>query len=181
MAKAAKGFSKLRIFPITANTASVYTPGIKVPITGAQSFSSAPEVSEWKINADDGIFDSGSDWNGMKFILTLAECPLAIRNYFEGGTYDIPTKVYTYRSDSQAPEIGLAFQVLQSDNTKLMVRIYSAKCSSFKIDYKTKGESGDIASATIEGLIQNKKIDNVVKDEKETVTDADLTWIDTLV
>lgn len=180
MAKAAKGFSKLRIFPITVNTTSTFTPGTKVDITGAQSFTAAPEVQEWKINADDGIFDSGSDWNGMKFTLTLAECPLTVKKYFEGGTYDNTSKVYTYKSDSQAPEIGLAFQVLQSDGTKLMVRIFSAKCSSFKMDYKTKGESGDIAAATIEGLIQNRKTDNAVKEEKETVTDADLTWLDTL-
>lgn len=181
MAKAAKGFSKLSIFPITTNTTSAYTPGTKTPITGAQSFSAAPEVSEWKINADDGIFDSGSDWNGMKFTLNLAECPLTVKEYFEGGTYDTGTKVYTYKSDSQAPEIGMSFKVLQSDGTSLMVRIFSAKCSSFKMDYKTKGESGDIAAAVIEGLIQNRKTDNAVKEEKETETDADLTWLDTLV
>jgi phi13 family phage major tail protein len=181
MAKAAKGFSKLRIFPITVNTTSTYTPGTKVDITGAQTFSSSPEVTEWKINADDGIFDSGSDWNGIKFTLTLAECPLTVKRWFEGGEYNATTKVYLFKSDSQAPEIGMAFQVLQSDATKLMVRIFSAKCSSFKMDYKTKGESGDISPATIEGLIQNRKTDNAVKEEKETVTDADLSWIDTLV
>ncbi len=180
MAKAAKGFSKLSIFPITVNNSTTFTPGSKVAITGAQSFSAAPEVADWKINADDGIFDSGSDWNGMKFTLTLAECPLTIKEYFEGGTYDEGTKVYTYKSDSQAPEIGMSFQVLQSDGTKLMVRLFSMKCSSFKMDYKTKGESGDIAAVTIEGLIQNRKTDNAVKEEKETVTDADLTWLNTL-
>jgi phi13 family phage major tail protein len=180
-AKAAKGFSKLRIFPITTNTTSTYTPGVKVDITGAQSFSAAPETTDWKINADDGIYDSGSDWNGMKFTLNLAECPLTVKHNFEGGVYDAGTKVYTYKSDSQAPEIGMAFQVLQSDGTKLMVRIFSAKCTSFKMDYKTKGESGDIAAAVIEGLIQNRKTDNAVKEEKESVTDADLTWLDVLV
>jgi phi13 family phage major tail protein len=142
---------------------------------------SAPETQDWKSYADDGIFDSGSDWNGMKFTLNLAECPLTVKQYFEGGTYDIPTKVYTFKSDSQAPEIGMAFQVLQSDNTKLMVRIFSVKCTSFKMDYKTKGESSDIAPTVIEGIIQNRKKDNFVKQEKETVTDADLTWLDTLV
>lgn len=181
MAKAAKGFSRLSIFPITKNDADGYTTGSKIAITGAQSFTASPEVTEWKINADDGIYDSGSDWNGMKFTLTLAECPLTIRQYFEGGTYDSETKVYTYKSDSQAPEIGMSFKVLQSDGTSLMVKLFSLKCSSFRMDYKTKGESGDIASAVIEGLIQNRKTDNAVKEEKETVTDADLTWLDTLV
>lgn len=180
MAKAAKGFSRLSIFPITTNTSDTYTPGAKIAITGAQSFSAAPEVSEWKINADDGIFDSGSDWNGMRFTLNLAECPLTVKQYFEGGEYSATTKTYTYKSDSQAPELGASFKVLQSDGTSLMVRLFSLKASSFKMDYQTKGESGDIAPAVIEGLVQNRKTDNVVKEEKETVTDADLSWLDTL-
>lgn len=180
MAKAAKGFTRLSIFPITKNDSEGYTTGAKIAITGAQSFTASPEVSEWKINADDGIFDSGSDWNGMKFTLNLAQCPLSLKQYFEGGAYDSETKVYTYKSDSQAPEIGMSFKVLQSDGTSLMVKLFSLKCSSFKMDYKTKGESGDIAPAVIEGLIQNRKTDNAVKEEKETVTDADLTWLDTL-
>lgn len=180
MSKAAKGFSKLSIFPITQNDASGYETGDRIPITGAQSFSAAPEVSEWKINADDGIFDSGSDWNGMKFTLNLAECPLTVKQYFEGGEYDELTKVYTYKSDSQAPELGASFKVLQSDGTSLMVRLFSLKASSFKMDYKTKGESGDIAPAVIEGLIQNKKENNDVKREKEGSTDIDLEWLDTL-
>lgn len=180
MAKAPKGFSRLGLFPVTKNDATGYTAGAKVAITGAQSFSATPEVSEWKINADDGIYASGSDWNGMKFTLTIAECPLELRKYFEGGTYNSTTKVYTYKSSDQAPEIGLSFRVLQADGTWLMVKIYSAKCTSFKIDYKTKGESGDISPVTIEGIVQNKAVDNAVKDEKEAALEADLTWLDTL-
>ena len=95
MAKAAKGFSRLSIFPVTKNDANGYTAGERVAITGAQSFSATPEVTEWKINADDGIFDSGSDWNGLKFTLNLAECPLTVKQYFEGGIYDKDTGIYT--------------------------------------------------------------------------------------
>jgi hypothetical protein len=74
----------------------------------------------------------------------------------------------------------MSFKVLQSDGTSLMVKLFSLKASSFKMDYQTKGESGDIAPAVIEGLIQNRKIDNVVKEEKETVSDDDLTWLNSL-
>lgn len=180
MAKAAKGFSSLRIFPVTKNDGTGYTVGTKVTVSGAQSFSASPETSEWKIMADDGIYASGSDWNGMKATLTIAEMPLALKPNFEGGTYDSGTKIYTYKSISQAPEIALGFRVLQADSTYKMVKLYSAKCTSYKEDYKTKGESGDISAVTIELLIQNRVIDNAVKDEKETVTDADLTWLDTI-
>ena len=63
---------------MTKNDANGYTAGARIAITGAQS-SALQEVTEWKINADDGIFDSGSDWNGMQFTLNLAECPLTVK------------------------------------------------------------------------------------------------------
>ncbi len=180
MAKAAKGFSGTRIFLVTKNDATGFTAGSKIAVSGSQGFTSSPETTDWKINADDGIFDSGSDWNGDKFTLTLAECPLDIKQYFEGGTYDSTSKVYSFYSTSQAPELAIGFKVLQSDGSWLMVKIFSLKCSSFKIDYKTKGESGDIASVTIEGLIKNRVIDNKIKEEKYAATEADLTWLDTM-
>jgi phi13 family phage major tail protein len=178
MAKAAKGFSRISVFPVTVNNATTYTAAVKVSIPGAISFSAAPETTDWKINADDGIYDSGSDWNGMKFTLTIAECPLTLRQYFEGGS--VTASVYTLKSTSQAPELGMSFRVLQSDSTSLMVKFYSLKCTSFKMDYKTKGQNGDVAQVVIEGTIQNKVSNNDVKAEKETVTDADLTWLDTM-
>ena len=181
MPKAPKGFSRLSLFPVTKNDAPGYTTGTKVAITGAQTFTATPEVSEWKINADDGIYASGADFNGIKFTLTLAECPLDIRKYFEGGNYNATSKEYTYKTTDQQPELAMSFRVVQIDGTSLMVKLLSLKCSSFKMDYKTKGESGDISSVTIEGLIQNRVQDNAIKIEKEAAQDADLTWLDTIV
>jgi phi13 family phage major tail protein len=181
MAKALKGLKRIKIFPITTNTSSAYTPGVAVAITGAQSLSFSPEVSEWKIYADDGVYDSGSDWQGMKFTLTLAECPITLKKYFEGGDYDAGTSVYTYKSDDQAPELGMTFVALQSDGTWNMVRLFSLKCSSFKNDFKTKGEGNDTNPVTIEGTIMNKKTDNAVKMEKEAANEAAFTWADVLV
>lgn len=179
--KAAKGFKIRGIFPVTANDSSTYTTSAKIAVSGAQSFTSSPEVTEWKINADDGIYDSGSDFNGVKATLTLAECPLSLKEYFEGGDYDSGTGVYTYKSTSQAPEIALTFQVLQSDGTWMMVQLPSMKATSYKADYKTKGESGDISPVTIEFLVQNRVKDNAVKFEKEAANEAALTWLDTIV
>ena len=181
--KALKGFSGLQIFPVTKNdgTGTGYTVGTAVSIPGAQSFERTPQVSEWKIYADDGIYDSGSDWQGDKVTITLAELPVTLKQYFEGGTYDSTSQVYTYKSTSQAPELGLSFKCLQSDGTWKMVKIYSFKASSFKDSYKTKGEGNDITSVTIEGTVMNRVIDNVVKDEKEAATTDDFTWLNTLV
>jgi phi13 family phage major tail protein len=178
--KALKGFSGLRIFPVTKNDATGYTVGEKIVVSGSQNFTTSPEQTEWKIQADDGIYDSGADFNGIKFTLTLAECPLSLKPYFEGGEYNETTKEYDFSSISQAPELGLGFKALQTDGTWLMVKLWSAKCTSFKVDYKTKGESGDIAAVTIEGTIQNRIYDNKVKREKEAALETDLTWLDTM-
>lgn len=180
MAKALKGFKIRGIFPVTKNDATGYTVGAKIAVTGAQSFSCAPEVTEWKIMADNGVYASGSDWGGMKATLTLAECPLTLRENFEGGTYDAGTNVYSFDSDDQAPELGLAFECLQIDGTRLMNKLYSVKATSFKMDYATKGESSDISPVTIELMVQNRVDNNRVFDAKETVTDSDLTWLDTM-
>ena len=178
--KALKGFKIRGIFPVTKNDAEGYTCGTKISVTGAQSFTCSPEVTEWKIMADNGVYASGSDWGGIKATLVLAECPLELRPYFEGGTYDNTTKVYSFDSDDQAPELAMSFECLQIDDTRLMNKIYSMKATSFKMDYATKGESSDISPVTIELMIQNRIQDNRVFDAKETVTDTDLTWLDSM-
>lgn len=181
MAKALKGLKRIKIFPLTTHDASTYTPAAAVAITGAQSLSFSPETSEWTIYADDGVYDSGSDWLGMKFTLTLAECPITLKQYFEGGTYDATGGVYTFKSDDQAPELGMSFAALQTDGTYMMTRMFSLRCSSFKNDYKTKGEGNDVNAVTIEGTIMNRKTDNAVLEQKEGANDAALTWLDALI
>jgi len=180
MAKAAKGFSGLRIFPVVKNDSEGYQVDQKIAITGAQSFTRSPETSEWTIMADDGVYDSGSDWQGERFTLNLAECPLELKKYFEGGVYDDVTKTYKYHSYSQAPELAFGFKVLQSDGTWLMVKLFSVKCYSLRTDYQTKGESSDISPAIIEGIIKNRVIDNQVREEKEALLESDLTWLDSI-
>ena len=181
MAKTLKGFKRIKIFPLTTHDTSTYTPGTAVAISGAQGLAFSPETSEWKQYADDGLYDSGSDWLGMKFTLTLAECPISLKTHFEGGTYTSGTGIYVYKSDDQAPELGMTFAALQSDGTYQGVRLFSLRCSSYKNDYKTKGESGEGNAITIEGTIMNRKTDNAVKEEKELSDDAALVWLDALV
>jgi phi13 family phage major tail protein len=180
MAKALKGLKRFKIFPITANTASSYTVGTAVPIGGMQSLSFSPETQDWKQYADDGLYDSGSDWLGCKFTLQLAECPIDLKQYFEGGEYNETTDEYTYHSDDQAPELAASFAALQSDGTYQGVKLFSLKCTSYKNDYKTKGESGEANPVTIEGTIMNKKSDNAVKTEKELENEAAFSWLDSL-
>ncbi|MFD3260839.1 major tail protein [Paenibacillus lentus] len=181
MAKILKGFKGLGIFPITKNDAQGYTVGEKVPVNGAQSLSMEPDTEEWSIPADDGVYESGSDLNGYGFKLTIAELPLEIRSHFEGGEYDKDTGVYSYYSDTVAPEIGISFQALTSDGNYRMYKVYALRCNAITDVVNTKG-SGDSATAVeITGKITQRKTDNKVKDMKDSVTAADLAWLDELV
>lgn len=182
MAKILKGLSGLRIFPITANDVTTYTTGAAVQVPGLQSLGLDPDVTEWKVMADDGVYEAGADWNGMKISLQLAELPISLKPHFEGGDYDETSKEYTYHSDDSAPEIGFTFRAKTSDGNYRMIKLFVLKCSKVKEDYKTKGESGgDSTPVVIEGTVTQRKIDNAAKREKDTMTDADLTWLETLV
>jgi phi13 family phage major tail protein len=178
--KVLKGFKNLRIFPITKNDASGYTTGTAVRVEGAQEFSSEPDAEAWTINADDGVYESGTDLNGFDFTLTLAELPLEVRSHFEGGTYDEETGVYTFKSDDIAPEIGISFQALTSDKQYRMFKIYALRCSVITDAVKTKGGGDSSTPIEITGKITQRQLDNVVKDIKDSVTNADLTWLEKL-
>lgn len=180
--KILKGLKRIKIFTITANTSEVYTPGTAISVPGAQSIGLDPEVSEWKVYADDTVYDAGSDWNGMKMTIQLAELPLELYPHFEGGEYDEATKEYSYGSDDTAPEIGMTFAAQTSDGQYLMTRLLSLRATKVKADFKTKGEGGDSSSpVTIEATVMTRKTDNKAKTHKYSTTSTDLSWLDTLV
>ena len=91
----------------------------------------------------------------MKFTLKLAEWSVTIKENFEGALTTQHRRFTLNKSDSQTPEIGMHSKSTIRW-TKLMVRIFSAKCTSFR-GLQDQGESGDIAAAVIEGLIQNRR------------------------
>ncbi|KGE20628.1 major tail protein [Paenibacillus wynnii] len=180
MAKILKGFKNLKLFPITKNDATGYTAGVAVPVSGAQTCSMEPDSSDWSINADDSVYEAGTDLNGFNFTLTLAELPLEIRAHFEGGTYDTTSKVYSFHADNVAPEIGISFQALTSDGNYRMFKVYALRCSAIADAVNTKGTGDSATAIEIKGKVTQVKKNNLVKDMKDTTTAADLTWLETL-
>lgn len=181
MAKILKGFKGLRLFPVTKNEADGYTVGQMVRVNGGQSLSMEPDSEEWSIQADDGVYESGTDLNGYNFKLTLAELPLEIRALFEGGEYDETTGTYSFYADTVAPEIGISFQALTSDKNYRMYKIFALRCSAITDAANTKGGGNSSTPIEITGKVTQRKTDNKVKDMKDSTTAADLTWLDTLV
>ena len=179
--KALKGFSGLQIAPVTQNDLLAYITGELVAVVGAQSMTRDPQTSEWSIDADDGVYDSGTDWTGDNVTITLAELPLAMRATLGGSNYDEVSGEYTFKSIDQAPEFAMTFKCLTTTaGIYRMFRFYSFKVKTITEEYRTKGKETSIQSVSITGQFLERKVDNSVFKAKDTSQESDLTWLDIL-
>lgn len=174
-----KGFSRFTIFPITENTEKSYIVGEGVRIPSAQKLSKEIDSEEENILADDEVWDVDKTVNGESFTLTLKELPNDLRAKLEGGKYDETTKEYDFSTTDNAPEFACTYRGLLADGTYRMFRQYKCKVSKIKMDLETKGASKDSA-IEIEGMFMSRSCDNKLFTMKDTETNEDLTWLDTI-
>lgn len=180
MAKILKGLKRIKIFPITENTATEYTAGEGLLIPGAQQLTLDPQKTDWQVQADDEVYESGSDWNGTNVSFQVAELSLEMKSHLEGGEWDETNKEYTYKSTAVAPEIGMSFAAQTSDGEYRMVKLFSMRVTNISGEFRTKGESGDSSTPiTITAQAMTRKFDSAVKKEKDSVN-GDLSWLDDL-
>lgn len=179
--KAIRGFSGLRTFPVTSNTAAAYAVGAKVLIPSAQKATVDRKTTEYSVPADDGTYDQGSDFESDTLAIDLAELTLDLMAGLDGADYDDTTKVYTWGNLSIAPELALGFRALMLDGNYRMVQYYSAKVSSIKVNYNTKtpGKT-EISSYTVTFVAVGRLADGLALRMKDTTAAGDLTWLDTV-
>lgn len=174
-----KGFSGLRIFPITTNTEESYIVGTMIKVPSAQSISKEEQSESEDILADDGIWDTDSDVTGEEVTITLAELSNELRAQLRGGTYDEETKIYSFKRGDVAPELACSYRGLLADGTYRMFKQYRFKVSTIKMDLETKGNSKK--SVEITGKFLDRACDGKFYDIKDTAEgNADLTWLDTI-
>lgn len=174
-----KGFSQFAIFPITENTLTKYIVGEKTSIPYAEKLSKDLDSEEEKMYADDEVYDIDKTVNGENFTLTLKELTNELRAALEGGKYDETSKEYDFSTTDNAPEFACTYKGLLSDGTYRMFRQYRAKVSKIKVDLETLG-NGNKGSVEIEGTFMARACDNKLFSIKDTTTNADLTWLDTI-
>lgn len=180
MKKYLKGFSRLKIFPLTENTIERYLVGEGTIIPSAQKLSKEIESEEENIYADDEIWDVDKTVNGEKFTLTLKELNNKLRAMLEGGKYNEETKEYDFSTVDNAPEFACTYRGLLADGTYRMFRQYRCKVSKVKMDLETKG-SGNNGAVEIEGMFMSRACDNKLFTLKDTETgNTDLTWLDSI-
>lgn len=179
--KALKGFANLGFIPVTKNDASGYTAtGERKLLTGARSCSPTDNRSEYSIPGDDGIYDSGSEWNDTNLVITVNEMSLSllaelggvtvgdVSDELEEGIFDVP------------PEVALTFSVLRLDGGYRLYRYYAAKCVSYKISHTTKGENNDIQTYELTFKCAPRACDGEIRGTKDIAAGAAMTWLDTI-
>lgn len=175
-----KGFSGLRVFPITTNTEESYIVGTMIKVPSAQSLSKEEQSESEDIFADDGIWDTDTDVTGEEVTIGLVELSNELRAQLRGGTYSEETKTYSFKRGDVAPELACAYRGLLADGTYRMFKNYRFKVSSVKMDLNTKG-SGNRAGVEITGKFLDRACDGKFYDIKDTEEgNADLTWLDSI-
>lgn len=177
--KALKGFRAARVWPVTANTTEAYTTGTMTHLTGAQELTKEVSRGDFTIYADDGVYDSGSDYQYEDLEFKVAELPLDIEALLSGGTYDATAKTYTFKNTDTAPEYAFAYAALMSNGQYRMFKHYAVKLMSVKVDHITKGDKNDIAAYTLTFRNTQRNADGAVRIEKDS-EDYTYTWIDTI-
>lgn len=174
-----KGFSKLSIFPVLENTETSYKVGERIPVISAQKLSKEEQAEEDEILADDEVWDTDTDVTGEDVTITLAELSNELRAKLRGGTYDETTKVYSFKKGDVAPELACSYRGLLADGNYRMWKQYRFKVSKIKMDLETKG-NGNKGGVEISGKFLNRSCDGLFYDIKDSETNADLTWLDTI-
>jgi phi13 family phage major tail protein len=181
--KALKGFAQFGRFPLTKNDATDYTPGTRVPMVGAQSLTTTDNRQEYEIRADDGVYDSGSDFQNVQLQVNLAEMSLADLAAMTGATYTELDKEMDESELDSAPEIALNFSGLRADGGKRLFTYYVAKLTSFKVDLSTRGANNEILPYQLTFKCYGRACDHKVRTTKDVDAAAgvvDTTWLDTI-
>lgn len=178
--KGIKGFSALRTFPVTTDTVSAYAVGSKTDLPSAVSASMDRKTEDFTLYADDGIYDSGAEFAGETIEVVLQELSLDLMAELDGADYDEETGVYSWGPGAIAPQRALAFRALKRDGTYRMIKYLSTRVTSIKTEFKTTGENKDGSRYTITFAAATRMVDNKLVDIKDSVTTADLTWLDTI-
>lgn len=177
--KALKGFCGARLWPVTCNDANAYTTGTMMALSGAQALTKEVKRNEYTIYADDGVFDSGADYQYEDLTLTLAELPLEAEAALSGGTYDAATGTYHFKNTDIAPEYALGYAALLLSGQYRMYKHYSLKLLNIKADHTTRGEKGEVQAYKLTLRATQRERDGMVRTTRDS-TDGTYGWLDSM-
>ena len=178
MKKYLKGFANLGFFEVLTNTLSAYVCGTdRTTLIGASSCAPTDNKTDFSIPADDGIYDSGSDWTDTTLVITVLEADLANLAQLIGAEFDTELKEGTF---DEPNEVALTFSALRRDGGYRLYRYFCCKCTGYKVTHNTKGTNNDAQSYELTFKCTPRKCDNLIRTTKDIDKGETLTYIDSM-
>ena len=177
-----KGFSNFGFIPVVTNSASAYSATGEVErLVGAQSCSVDDQRTDFTINGDDGIYDSGSEWTNSTLTVTVAEMTLEQLAALTGATINEESDEMEECTLDAAPDVALTFSALRRDGGYRLYRYYIAKLTKYKVTHNTKGQnSGENQNYELTFLCSPRLVDSKIRATKEVAKGDALSWLDTI-
>lgn len=174
-----KGFANFGFMPVTADTEESYIAGTRTRVPSARTCSPTDNRQEYSINADDGVWDSGSDWIDTTNEIAFAEVDLSTLAAMTGATVNEDGSVDEGSLDV-APTIAINYSALRADGGYRLFRYYSCKATDVKVSHTTKGESNDAQVYTVTFKCTPRKCDNKIRSTIDIAKGEALSWLDTI-
>ena len=170
-----KGFSNLGFLKVLANEAGTYSvDNTYKSIPGGKTCAPTDNKTEFSIPADDGVWDSGSDWTDTTLVITVVEAELKTLAELIGAEFDTEMDEGTL---DEAPEVALTFSALRRDGGYRLYRYFAARCTGYKVSHTTKGENNDAQTYELTFKCTPRKSDNLIRATKDVEPGDTLTWI----
>lgn len=175
MKKYLKGFANLGYFGITTNTSAAYAcEPERTLLTGASSCAPTDNKTDFSIPADDGVWDSGSDWTDTTLVITVVEAELANLAQLIGAEFDTELKESTF---DEPNEVALTFSALRRDGGYRLYRYFCCKCTGYKVTHNTKGTNNDAQTYELTYKCIPREIDHLIRSTKDVDKGTALTYI----
>lgn len=170
-----KGFANLGFFPIITNTSAAYACETeRTLLEGASSCTPTDNKTDFSIPADDGIWDSGSDWTDTTLVITVVEAELATLAQLTGADFDTELKEGTF---NEPIEVALTFSALRRDGGYRLYRYFCCKCTGFKITHNTKGTDNNAQTYELTFKCTPREKDHLIRATKDVDSGTTLTYI----
>ena len=176
-----KGFANLGMLPVTENTSAAYkvTGEIK-KFPGARSCSPTDNREDFSIPGDDGIYDSGAEWQSTDSVITVNEMSLELLAFIGGVDVEDVVDELEEGVFDNPPELAITFSALMGTGGYRLYRYYAAKCTGYSVSHTTKGDNNDAQTYELNFNCKPREIDGKVRGTKDVDKGTALTWLETI-
>lgn len=154
------GVADLKIFPITADTASTYTLGDGIDIPGVKNFSVEPNIDSKTLSGDEKDMAVVTKIKSFKFSAEHAKLSLDALKALQGGRITATGETqqkYSFQDGDKPEYFQLQASVTDADVGSVTLVLYKCKIES----YPVAGKEGDFSTFSFSGtaVFPNKTFD----------------------